>query len=81
LATGMTVVAEYQAAQPSRLQEIMHLLRRNEDHVVIAGLFLVIAATSGIALLANVAAGSSSEIGVCVQHTHLLPAHFLLSMH
>ena len=59
----------------------MHFLRCNEDHVVVAGLFLVIAATSSIALLADFVAGSSSEIGACVQHTHLFPGHFLLSMH
>ena len=59
----------------------MRFLRRNDDRVVIAGLFLVIAATSSIALLANLAAASSTEIGVCLQHTHLFPAHFLLSMH
>ena len=76
----MTVVAEYQTAQSSLPQEMVRFLRRNQDHAVIAGLFLVIVATTSLATSLSLAA-NPGEVGVCRQHVPSIAGHILLTMH
>jgi hypothetical protein len=77
----MMVVAEYPTAQPFRPQEIMRFLRRHEDYVFIASLFILIAATFGIALLVGAALTNGAANGVCFQRAPAFPAHLFLMMH
>jgi hypothetical protein len=84
LVVGMTVVAEFQTAQPSQPQATLGFLwgflRRNEDRVVIAGLVLVIVATTSLATSLSLPA-NPAEIGVCRQHVPSFTGHVLLTMH
>jgi hypothetical protein len=77
----MTVAAASRPAQPFGPQEVIRFLRQNEDGIVIAGLLLLIVATTGIALLANVATSGDMDTGVCFQRVHSLPGYLFPTLH
>jgi hypothetical protein len=77
----MSVVAAIQAAQPLGLQAVRDFLWRNEDRLVIAALFVVIATTTAMTLLANVAMVGGPDTGVCVQRTHSFPGYPFPTLH
>jgi hypothetical protein len=58
----------------------MGFLLRSQDHAVIAGLFLVIVATTILAASLGPVA-NPGEVGVCRQHVPSIAGHILLTMH